>query len=366
MKIKELKLINFRNYTEISIKPNKLNIIVGDNAQGKSNLLEAIYYLGNGFSFRTNQNNDLIKWSQNFLKVEGICENKFNSFSIKSIFENSRKKIMINEKLIKNLPQLFGNLPVCIFKPDDLSMVKGSPGIRREFMDRDFVLIFPSHYATIKRFQKINTQRNNLLKKLRYSTNAGQHLEEWDELYIKNAYQIVAKRFDFLRELKPFLQYYLKHITKGREKIKLKYKINGAKNSCNDCLPSFKDYQEDFRKHRKREILKGNSLFGPNRDDFEIYINDYDVKKFGSQGQQRTVSLCIKLSYLEVIKKKFGEYPILLLDDVMSELDLSRRELLTGSIHDNIQTFITTTDLELVKGMGTEFNIYKIENGQLL
>lgn len=365
MFINNIKLVNFRNYKEVELNPRKLNILIGDNAQGKSNFIESIFYIGNGFSYRTNQTRDLIKWDEDFFRIEANCENRNDNFSIKSILTQKEKKILIDEVKIKKLSTLYDYLAVCIFEPDDLMLIKGTPSNRRNFLDRHILIISPVYYELLKKFSNVNYQRNTILKNLKRERYLADNLEEWSNLYINLAYKILVRRIEFLKKLEPYLNYYLEKITKGNEKVHITYEINQLSEISLNQLPDFKQYQNKFNQLKKEEIERGNSLLGPQKDDFIVKINGYNVRQFGSQGQQRTVALCLKLSYLEIINDEIGEYPILLLDDVMSELDQDRRSVLTEAIHKKIQTFITTTDINLVKGLDKNSQILKVKSGNL-
>ncbi|MEW6622365.1 MAG: DNA replication/repair protein RecF [Bacillota bacterium] len=366
MKIDEINIEKFRNYKCIKVDPGEINILYGNNGQGKSNFLEAVYYLGNGFSYRTNQIRDLIMWNCDFFRIEGKFSNKRGSnYQLISILSEKEKKISIDGVSIKKLASLLGNLAVCIFDPDDLMLVKGHPNLRRSFLDREIVIIFPTYYELLRRFMKINYQRNSLLKDIKVRKELLNQLEEWNILYIDLAFKIVLKRLNFLNMLEPFMKYYLEKISGGKEQVKIVYEINELGNFECEEKPNFVKYQNRFSELMKEEIIKGNSLLGPHRDDFKIYLNNFNVKSFGSQGQQRTVALSLKLSCLEIINKELGEYPVLLLDDVMSELDKERRKILTDTIQNKIQTFITTTDLELVKGLNTKSSVYNVIEGSI-
>jgi len=362
LNINEINLINFRNYKNTIVKPSSFNILYGNNAQGKSNLIEAIYYLGNGVSFRTNQNKELIKWDSDYLRVEANCQNENGLFNLKSVLNNSEKRILIDDIKIKKLSDLFSYISVCIFEPDDLALIKGNPSKRRNFIDRDLVTIYPLYYDLLKKFNNVNYQRNTLLKYVKRDKHLLCQVEDWTDIYKKLAYKIVTKRIDFLTKLKPYMSHYLKKITQGKENIDIIYEIS----QIGEINVDLNTYLEKLDSLKSEEIEKGNSIFGPHRDDFNVYINGYNVKKYGSQGQQRTVALCLKLSYLEIANQEIGEYPILLLDDVMSELDLERRIVLTDTIKDNIQTFITTTDLDMIKGLVKKSTILKIEDGNVV
>lgn len=362
LKINEINLVNFRNYNNTNIKASNFNIFYGKNAQGKSNFIEGIYYLGNGISFRTNQNKDLIKWDTDYFRIEADCQNKNGLFNLKFALNNREKRILIDDKRIKKLSDLFSYLSVCIFEPDDLALIKGNPSKRRNLMDRDLVTISPLYYDLIKKYSNVNFQRNTLLKYIKRDKHLLCQLEDWTEIYKKLAYKIVNKRIDYLNKIKPYMSHYLKKITQGKENIDIIYDIS----QIGEKYVDVNTYNDTLDRLKNEEIEKGNSIFGPHRDDFNVYINGYNVKTYGSQGQQRTVALCLKLSYLEIAKKEIGEYPILLLDDVMSELDIERRIVLTDTIQDTIQTFITTTDLEMIKGLAKKSTIMKVEDGNII
>jgi len=362
LNISEIDITNFRNYSHTNFQPTNFNILYGNNAQGKSNFVEAIYYLGNGISYRTNQSRDLINWNTDYFKIEANCINNKGTFSIKSLLNADEKKIYIDEIKINRMSELFRNISVCIFEPDDLALIKGNPAKRRNFLDREMVTINPLHYDLLRKFNKINYQRNNLLKFIKRDKNLIYQLEDWTNIYTKLAYKIVVKRIEFIKKIKPYLEYYLKKITQDKENIDIIYEIN----QIGEELVDYHAYFEKRKCYEQEEIEKGNSLFGPHRDDFNVYINGHNVKKYGSQGQQRTVALCLKLAYLEIAKQELGEYPILLLDDVMSELDIERRMILIDTIHDKMQTFLTTTDLDMIKGLVKKSTTLQVHDGNIV
>jgi len=362
LNICEIDITNFRNYSHTNFRPASFNIFYGNNAQGKSNFIEAIYYLGNGISYRTSQSRDLINWDSNYFKIEANCINDKGTFAIKSILTADEKKIYVDEIKVNRLSELFKNISVCIFEPDDLALIKGNPIKRRNLLDREIITINPLYYDLLRKYNNINYQRNSLLKFARKDKSLVYQLEDWTNIYIKLAYKIVTKRIDFIKKIKPYLEYYLKKITQDKENIDIIYEIGQV----GEKIIDYNTYFEKIKSYEREEIEKGNSLLGPHRDDFNVYINGYDVKKYGSQGQQRTVALCLKLAYLEIAKKEIGEYPILLLDDVMSELDIERRIILIDTIHDKIQTFLTTTDLDMIKGLVKKSTILQIHDGNII
>ena len=362
LNICEIDITNFRNYSHTNFRPTSFNIFYGNNAQGKSNFIEAIYYLGNGISYRTNQSRDLINWNSDYFRIEANCINDNGAFTIKSLLNASGKNIYVDEIKVNRISELLRNISVCVFEPDDLALIKGNPAKRRNFIDREIVTINPVYYDLLRKYNNINYQRNNLLKFARRDKSLIYQLEDWTTIYSKLAYKIIIKRIDFIKKLKPYLEYYLKKITQDKENIDIIYEIG----QIGEKIVDYHTYSEKIKYNEKEEIEKGNSLLGPHRDDFNVYINGYNVKKYGSQGQQRTVALCLKLAYLEIAKKEIGEYPILLLDDVMSELDIERRIILIDTIHDKIQTFLTTTDLDMVKGLIKKSTTLQIQDGNII
>jgi len=217
LNICEIDIINFRNYSHANFRPTNFNILYGNNAQGKSNFIEAIYYLGNGISYRTNQSKDLINWNSDYFRLEACCTNYKGTITIKSILSTANvKNIYIDGIKINRLSELFKNISVCIFNPDDLALVKGNPSKRRNFLDREIIAIQPLYYDLIKKYYNVNHQRNSLLKFVRRDKNLIGQLEDWTDIYAKLAYKIVVKRVDFLKKIKPYLKYYLKKITQNK------------------------------------------------------------------------------------------------------------------------------------------------------
>ena len=362
LNISEISITNFRNYSHANIRPTGFNVLYGSNAQGKSNFIEAVYYLGNGISYRTNQSKDLINWNSDYFRVEANCLSNKGAFTIKSLLTANEKNIYVDEVKISKLSELFKSISVCVFEPEDLALVKGNPSKRRNFIDREIVTIQPVYYDLLKKYNNVNHQRNSLLKFVRRDKGLISQLEDWTSIYVNLAYKIVVKRIDFLKKMKPYLEYYFKKITLDKENIDIIYEIG----QIGEKVVDYNTYVEKMKYYRSEEIKRGNSLFGPHRDDFNIYINGYDLKKYGSQGQQRTAALCLKLAYLEIAKQELGEYPILLLDDVMSELDTERRMLLTDTVYDRIQTFLTTTDLDMIKGFNKKSTTLQIHEGNII
>jgi len=368
MFVKELNLKNYRNYESLHVDFSpKINVFLGENAQGKTNLLEAMYFLALTRSHRTSNDKDLIKWGSDFARISGtVIKDNSSRLKLDLVISKSGKKAKLNNLEQRKLSSYIGNLNVVLFSPEDLSIVKGNPGIRRKFIDMEFGQMSSHYLKTMSQFRSVLKQRNAYLKKL-------QHRQATDMIYLDvlsdqfSAFcaEVVFSRLKFLNRLQNHIEKIHENITEGNENLKIVY--NTFFKTDGKTLENIYDiFKENFKKNYQKEIQRGVTLFGPHRDDIKFLVNDKNVQDFGSQGQQRSVALSLKLAEVELIKDQVGDYPILLLDDVLSELDHKRQTHLLSSIKDGIQTFITTTsiddvDPELVKNP----NILNINNGKL-
>lgn len=364
MHVKDIRLINFRNYFNLAITFNKgTNVIVGQNAQGKTNLLEAIYICAMGRSFRTNRDREIINFKKNEAYVGANIEvGKQEKFIEVKMERDKTKRIRINKNELKNYKELYSGLNVVAFTPEDLVLVKGGPGDRRSFLDMEISQIKPLYSFNINKYQKILNQRNYLLKNNKFHSNINNLLEIFDLQLGEIGTEIVLERNRYINELSQLTNKVHKDITLNNENVELDYLSNidiiEKKSEMKDI------YIEKLRQNMKKDIELGSTQLGPHRDDISININKRDLKTFGSQGQQRTAVLSIKLAEVDLIKKQRGMYPVLLLDDVFSELDESRSRYLIKSVH-NMQTFITTTDeIDLIDIDNK--SIFCIEEGKLL
>ncbi len=368
MIIKELKLINFRNYKNLKVSFNKnINIFLGDNAQGKTNLLEAIYFIALTKSHRTNKNINLLNSESKEAKVIGIIYKQDRKIPLEIYFDKKIKKTKVNYIDQNKLTNYIGNLNVIIFSPEDLSLIKGSPANRRNFIDKEFSQINTKYLFTLSEYQKILKQRNNYLKKINSNKDSDNlYLEVLTEQLVNLGSSIIIKRIYFINKLSLSLNEKYKqlsghdNITKIKYSSSLKIKKDINKNEIIEQL------NELFIKNKKKEILLGSTLFGPHRDDLEFYINNIDISKFGSQGQQRTMVLALKLAEINFMKEETHESPILLLDDVLSELDSKRQTNLLRELKGEVQTFITTPSLnDVTKNLLKEPKIFIIEKGNI-
>ncbi len=348
MWIKKLKLNNFRNYTSQEIDFDKnINIIYGENAQGKTNIIESIFLSSVGKSFRTNKEKELIKFNENFCNVEIDYEKSDRDGNIKIDISN-KKNIFINKIKIKKLSELLGNIHTVIFTPDDINILKGGPENRRKFLNIMISQLRPKYMHIYSLYNKALEERNNYLKKIKQENANEELLEIWDEQLISYGKIISEYRKEFIDKIKNKIKIIHKNITGEKEEIKIKY--------LTDCLDEI-NYRNLLKQRRKLDIIKGFTTRGIHRDDFEIYINDILVNVYGSQGQHRTAILSLKISELQVIYDEIGENPILLLDDFMSELDETRRMNFLNTIKNN-QVIITCTEkFEILNANVKYFNV---------
>ncbi|MDO4541617.1 MAG: DNA replication/repair protein RecF [Bacillota bacterium] len=361
MYLKNLELNNFRNYGSFSVEWDPgINIICGSNAKGKTNLLEAIYFLSTFSSFRRSGREELIKMGCDLFFISGEFFRCGLSHTIKAAYSRKKKSALkLDNDAVHRLGDIVGQLNAVVFSPDDLFMVKGDPGERRRFLDREIIQMSPVSYSYFQRYNKILRQRNNLLKEIRDRSSGSEVLNSFDSQLAEIGAYILYRRKEALDRLLPLTRLTHRKITGGKEELILLYK-GGLKERAEDIwnsndLGAWQDaYGEILREKRGEDIRRGTTTFGPHRDDLSFFVNDRDLKKYGSQGQQRTAVLSLKIGELELMKGQRGEYPLLLLDDVLSELDQERREALIRVVNQRVQTFITGTKepagLEAVKG----------------
>lgn len=358
MEVKSLNLVNFRNYKNQTINFNSgLNILVGNNAQGKTNCLESIFMCAIGKSVRVKKDKDLIMWNESFAKVSlNSTKNGLNKNINIYLFQNQNKAIKINSIPIKRMGELMGEFNAIYFCPDDLKLVKESPDERRRFMDMDLSQLNKIYFYALVKYNKILAQRNKLLKTSRDINNLNDTISIWNKELATSGATIIKYRLDFVNLLKKFAYDAQNYLTNNKEHLEIEYTgINcdseeEIKNKLFDSLT--KSVEKDFD--------LGYTTVGPHRDDIKLIVNNIDIRHFGSQGQQRTCALSLKLAELEIFNSILNEYPVLLLDDVLSELDRDRQLRLLKKLK-NVQTIITCTDFDF----DVPHSIFKIENGKL-
>ena len=367
MRVKTIKLENFRNYEYMKIEfGSTYNVIYGDNAQGKTNILEAIFLCAMGRSHRTQKDGELLKNRAEGFKVGLEIERDENTSKIEISYEREgRKKIRINEIPVKKTGELMGLLNIVIFSPEDLFIVKEGPSIRRRFIDMTLSQMKPSYYYNLQQYAKVLYQRNMLLKEINIKKELMETLEVWDENLVKTGSKIIKVRKEFMDEIQAMAFERHVSLTGGQEELKLEYVPSVRA----DKYDEIKDIENTFRNiiesSKKKELKNCITLYGPHRDDFDIKLNGMNTKIYGSQGQQRTSILSIKLAEIDIMKKVINEYPVLLLDDVLSELDSKRQEYLFETV-DKIQTIITCTDASFYKKKGVDATLINVVDGKII
>ncbi|MCK4260896.1 MAG: DNA replication/repair protein RecF [Halanaerobiales bacterium] len=368
MYVERLYLKNYRNIAEVDLSFNpSLNLMIGSNAQGKTNILESIYLLGTGSSHRTNRSQDIISWEKDYFFIKSSIKKRQREMSISYGFNGSKKDIKIDNNPIQRISDLMGYVNVVIFSPEDLQMVKGSPSFRRHFLNLEISQVNPYYYHNLQKYNQVLQQRNLLLKEIRKNKSKRDLLFIWNQQLVDLGSRLIKKRLEVIGKLDILARLIHRKITGGRENLIIGYDSTLGKVT-NEM--THEEIQEMFEtrliKEQENEILRGVTLVGPQRDDLDLLVNNINIRKFGSQGQQRTTALALKIAELEFMKSEMGEYPILLLDDVFSELDLSRKKHLLGVIRDRIQTFITSTDLDVIQEIQGKYNLFYIQNGQVI
>ncbi len=359
MKVKSLSLTNFRNYEKESISfCDDTNVIYGNNAQGKTNILEGIYLFSHGRSHRTKSDTELIKFGSNFARLQIEFSDKGRDYrAVMQILPNGKKTVKINNVPITKLSMLMRYLNVVMFSPEDLEIIKGAPQVRRRFLDEAISQLYPVYLKKLISYHKNLAQKNSLLKKLKFAGKTDDEmLLVWNEQIAEDGSAIMEFRRDYIESLKGFAKE-IHHNISG-ENLNLVYTP-----SIECDIISKERFLEKLESAKLREIENGSSLYGIQRDDLRLFINEKEVRTFASQGQQRTSVLSLKMAQMESINYARGEYPVLLLDDIMSELDISRRLYLTEKIRGK-QVILTCTDLDTAQSAkGTR--TFEIESGRV-
>lgn len=359
MYIKRIMLLNYRNYSNLDISLGKhVNVFIGDNAQGKTNILEAMYYCAFAKSHRTSKDKELIHWQGESAYISlSVGKTRLDKRIDINILKDGKKAIKINSIKVSKIGELFGTFNVVMFSPEDLKIIKDSPGVRRKFIDMELCQLDSKYYYNLVQYNKVMNERNHLLRGRNVNEDM---LDIYDLQLAAYGEYIISKRIDYLKQLNIYSKDIHKDITSEKEIIDFKY-ISTIKNLENIQ----KEFYETLKKNRRKDIEKGITSVGPHRDDFSVYINNVDTKSFGSQGQQRTAVLTMKFASLKIIKEITGEYPILLLDDVLSELDFNRKRYILSTIGE-IQTVITCTGIEDINQyLDDKSKIFKVENGKV-
>ncbi|WP_251545988.1 DNA replication/repair protein RecF [Limosilactobacillus caecicola] len=368
MILQELGLKNFRNYDDlqVSFSPG-INILIGENAQGKTNLLEAIHVLALTKSHRTSKDRELIQWKHKQAFLSGKIQKQVERVPLEIQIAQGGKRVKVNHLYQSRLSAYVGNLNVVLFAPEDLALVKGAPQVRRQFMNMEFGQMSSAYLYHVSQYRSLLQQRNQYLKQLRSGEQNDRVLLGVisDQLAEAGA-QIVQARFKLLKQLEKWAQQLHEHISLQKEQLQLQYVTQLTIDEQTEVADLQTQLRQLFDDNLEREILLGTTLAGPQRDDIHFIVNGQNVQHFGSQGQQRTTALAVKLAEIDLMKEQTGEYPLLLLDDVLSELDDDRQTHLLTAIQDKVQTFLTTTSLsgvarQLIKAP----TIFEIDGGTL-
>lgn len=355
MIIKSLKLANFRNYSELDICFDKgTNILYGDNAQGKTNILEAIYLCGTTKSHKGSKDREIIRFNQDDSHIRSIILKNNIEYKIDiHLRKNKTKGIAINGIPIKKAIELFGIVNFVFFSPEDLNIIKSGPSERRRFIDLELCQLDKLYLYNLTKYNKIINQRNKLLKDIAFHDELRNTLSVWDLQLTNYGIKIIERRRAFVEQINEIIYEIHKNLTGGKEKLLIQYEQNISEDKFFDQL----------NRNIERDIKLKNTSIGPHRDDLNFLIENIDIRKYGSQGQQRTAALSLKLSEIELVEKIMNDKPILLLDDVLSELDSNRQNYLLNSIN-NIQTLITCTGLdEFINNRFCIDKIYKVKEG---
>lgn len=355
MIIKSLELSHFRNYESLDIQFDKgTNILYGDNAQGKTNILEAIYVSATTKSHKGSKDRDIISFGQEEAHIRTYLEKDDIDIKVDMHLRAARTKgIAINGQKIKKASELLGILNVVFFSPEDLSIIKNGPAERRRFVDMELCQLDSFYLYNLNHYNKIVNQRNKLLKDLYLNPSLKETLNIWDSQLVSFGSKIIERRGLFIEQLNDILIKIHKNLSGGKEELLIRYEPD----------ISIEEFEKKLKYNQERDIRLKQTTVGPHRDDFSFLVKNIDIRKFGSQGQQRTAALSLKLSEIELVKKMTKDTPVLLLDDVLSELDSSRQNYLLNSIGD-IQTIITCTGLDEFINNRFEINkIFKVTDG---
>ena len=381
MYLKNLELKNYRNYDHVDLEFDKSSILlVGNNGNGKTNLLESIHYLSTGRSHRTHTQDELLKWGTDFslIRAKLGSEKTSRSYVIEiEIRKNNNIKIRVNGVYQKKKSDFISILPSVIFSPDDLKIIKSGPGERRNYLDSILEKIYPDYYSKKLQYQKILIQRNSLLKSIKGKAleNHLSTIDTWNENLVKYGIRIIEKRLELLDNIMGKFSQYAGDFFKGTMgEVKYVFSWDRVEgNGKYDGVGSQKENNRDgeHNSHRikylrevfleklnenfERDLTFKTTTMGPHRDDMAIFFDKKDIRSFGSQGQQRIASVSLKLCELYILKEKSGTDPVLLLDDVLSELDIERRKKLVNVINEKFQTFVTATNISYLDKLDIDF-----------
>ncbi len=357
MYIQSLRLADYRNYESLSMDFSEgTNILYGNNAQGKTNILEALYLIATTKSHRGVFDRDLIRFGCNEGHIRCVIIKGGIDYQVDLHLRKARAKgIAINGQRIKKASELIGLLHIVFFSPEDLSIVKDGPAQRRRFMDMELCQLDQSYLYNLNHYNKVVEQRNKLLRQILEMPSLASTIEVWNDQLLDYGCKIIERRQQFMQDLNEIIREMHSKLSGGTEHLSLQYEPSVTADQ----------FADELRRVQEREKYIGSTAIGPHKDDFSFLCDEIDLRRFGSQGQQRTCALSLKLSELELVKRMIGEEPVLMLDDVLSELDTNRQNYLLNSLG-GIQTFITCTGLdEFVNNRFSIDRLYRIRNGEV-
>ena len=357
MIIKSIELKNFRNYEELNLNlDGGTNILYGDNAQGKTNILESIYVSGTTKSHKGSRDKEMIRFGEDEAHIRTMVEKNQMSYQIDMHLKKNRSKgIAINGVPIRKASELFGVLNMVFFSPEDLNIIKNGPSERRRFLDSEICQLDKIYLSDFTKYNKVLNQRNKLLKDIGFQPGLTETLDVWDMQLVSYGKKIISLRKRFMEELGEIIRQIHSNLTGQKEEIRLLYEPDVEE----------KVFEEKLQSAREKDLRFRVTSVGPHRDDFCVQTNGIDIRKYGSQGQQRTAALSLKKSEIYLVEKVTKDHPVLHLDDVLSELDSSRQNYLLQSIH-NIQTVITCTGLdELIENNFSIDRVFRVTEGKI-
>lgn len=352
MILSNIKISNFRNIENIEISPDsRMNVICGENAQGKTNIIEAVWLITGAKSFRRAKDSEFVKFGEKASKIEANFDSEGIEKNIKIVF-NEKKQVFLNSKKLKTASLIVGNLNAIVFSPSDLRLLTDGPSIRRRFLDLSIGQLYPSYIEILKSYSRAVTQRNSIIKDLKYDSTVSIMLDIFEEEITANGKKIIEMRKRYIEKLNPFLKNIYSGISGGKEVLETEY------------IYEKEDLKELLKKKREEDMFLGVTSVGPHRDDLIFKINGINARSFASQGQKRSIALALKLAEAEVIKKNVGEWPICLMDDVMSELDPERQNFILNHIKE-MQVFLTCCDPSNFKNLMAG-KVFNIKNGSVI
>lgn len=366
MRIEHLKLTNFRNYSSQELDFNQnVNIIIGDNGKGKTNILESIYVLSLTKTNRYGVEENLIKFDEEIAKIEGIIRKEDLIKKQEIIITKKRKQSFINNKEMRRLKDYISSFCVISFTPDDLDIVKGSPNTRRNMINIDISQLHNNYISYLNEFNQIIKIRNEYLKKMNLDGNTDiRYLNVVNESMMEKGIKIYEYRYNFFKKINDILPKVFKKLS-NLDNLQIKYETNVDLNDFDiDKVKS--NYETKIKKNFKLELMQGVTLIGPHRDDFSFDLSGIDMKEFSSQGQQRLAVIALKIAEIYLFKEELGEYPVLLLDDIFSEIDTKKRNKIINFLLKDIQSIITTTDInDIDEDLVKNATVFKVNNNKV-